>query len=1004
MLGTGRSFPPDLNDGKFRVEGGVMRRALLVVSSVVAILGMAGCGGAGSSTGGGPPSNVPTLSAIAPSSAVVGAPQLAILAYGSNFGDSAAIEWNGTSLVTFCVDDNLTPTTCSSAAALSATVPASDFASAGTAKVTLLNPSAAGTSGGTSNQLNFTITQPTAGNTWVRAVSGIAVNNDLMWDAATGKLYASVASTDPAHPNTIAVIDPVAGSASSFVSAPGNPNLMSISSDGSYMWVGMDGSSSVQRFLLPGLTPDISISLPTGKQAVALQAAPVSAHTVALIAGNWGAEPVGEGVYVYDDTTRRPNSIEGYISGGPMIDWLQWGANDSVIYGDQYTTIDAGGILTLPVNASGVTIGSLGTSLAIQPSFTQYDRTHGLLYSYGGAYNPVGPSLVGSFNLPETGTEACTADSSLGRYYCVAAYFMGITGAAYELWVFDLNTYALLDQVDLGPTTGMSSSPLSGRPQWLTRWGNAGLALTTYAGGTYYGNGGVFLIDGAAVNPNASPDSTSGTANVSYAWLSSMTPDSATTASGDVEVTITGRGFTPESTACWSCNYLQFRFLPTTYVSPTQLNVTIPVASVSSTEPLEISVYDGNSNLFSSNALTFTVLPSSGTTQVIPINLCGLSMAWDSNTQLLYVGTADYDSAHPNSVVAIDPTSGSVVKAQTVEPDPIFLTDSAQGQYLYAAYNEAMNLTQLSLPNLNTMVTAPLQPVNGQTWYPGDLKAAPQDPSTVAATMIMPGFDPEAQGGVAIFDNGTPRPTSLPGWTGGQTVAALYDTLAWGATDQVLASAPSEWDQGHAGPLYQLQVDSSGVSYLGQGAAVFDPAGGYLHSDFGTGLIYNDGGQVGDPHTGAVVGSYDASGLVAPDSSLNRVFILGQTAAQANSTNYTIQAFDEKAFKLVSSITLNNLSGTPIALTRWGNSGLAVLTTGGVTDVSENGLGMLYIVQDAAFVSNANATSSIQKAKVERVQRRWKQMNIRDILARVHKALYGVLSEPRKSIVRTHVN
>src|SRR5215472_11518646 len=52
---------------------------------------------------------------------------------------------------------------------------------------------------------------------------------------------------------------------------------------------------------------------------------------------------------------------------------------------------------------------------------------------------------------------------------------------------------------------------------------------------------------------------------------------------------------------------------------------------------------------------------------------------------------------------------------------------------------------------------------------------------------------------------------------------------------------------------------------------------GQIHSDFATGLIYSDEGKVADPTTQAIVGTYNASGLVAPDSSLNRVFILGQT-------------------------------------------------------------------------------------------------------------------------------
>jgi DNA-binding beta-propeller fold protein YncE len=966
---------------------GIMRINVFLLS-VLVVIGSNGCGSsgsAGSGGGGGTPSNAPTLTGIAPSSAVVGASPLSIVAYGSSFQGSPTIEWNGSGLTTSCVDINLIPVSCSSAAALTATVPASYFAAAGTAKVTLSNPAGAGTSGGTSNALNFIIAPPPSGTTWARTVTGISAPNDIAWDAVRGKLYVSVSSTDPANANTIAVIDPLAGTTTSlFVPAGTNPNLLSVSSDGRYLWAGMDGSNTVQRFLLPGLSKDISFPLPLDwsnkpQEAVALQAAPVSAHTLALIAGHWGWSPAGDGVYIYDDAVARTNQ-----AAGPMIDWMQWGADDTTIYGNQYTTIDAGGIATMSVNSSGVSLTSYGGGLFLQPTITQYDRNNGLLYSYGGAYDPSKLSLMGSFNLPVTGAEACTADSGLIRYYCVTTHSVGGTDAtAFELWVFDLNSYALLNRVYFGTT-------VSGAPWRLVRWGNAGLAVLTQAR-PYDGNGGVFLIDGAAVNPNATPDTTGGTANSSYAWLSTMTPDVATTTSGDVQVTIKGYGFSPDSTACWNCNFLQFRFLPTTYVSPTQLDVTIPLASVSSTEPLEIGVFDQASNLFSSNALTFTVIPASGTTQITPVNLCGLAMAWDQKSQLLYVATADYDGAYPNSVVAVNPVAGTIVKSQSVESDPAFLSDSADGEYLYVAYDSATNLTQLELPGLNATITAPIKTATGGTWIPGDLKAAPQNPHTVAATLIMPGWHPESVGGVVVFDDGTPRPNSQPGWAGGQTVPAIYDTLAWSASDQLLTSAASFWDDGMTGPLNLLQVDSSGVSYLSGGNSVFNTAGGYIHSDFGTNLIYSDGGSVADPTTATVVGNYGASGLVAPDSSLNRVFILGQTAAQANTNNYTIESFDQKAFSPVSSIALNNVSGSPIALARWGLSGLAVLTSGGLADILENGMGMLYLVQDAKFVTSAQAAAGsrvIGSAEIdarERVQQRWKRMTAREILARVRQ-------------------
>ena len=104
-------------------------------------------------------------------------------------------------------------------------------------------------------------------------------------------LYVSLPSTDPSAPNTIVMVAPLTGVDAGTPPAAGNsPNLLAISSDHSYLWVGLDGDNAVQCFLLPGLTKDISIPVPldpTGKpqQATSLQAAPVGPHTLALMAG-----------------------------------------------------------------------------------------------------------------------------------------------------------------------------------------------------------------------------------------------------------------------------------------------------------------------------------------------------------------------------------------------------------------------------------------------------------------------------------------------------------------------------------------------------------------------------------------------------------------------------------------------------------------------------------------------------------------------------------------------
>jgi hypothetical protein len=947
-----------------------------IVISLLVLLASCG-GGAGTSGGGGggvTPQDIPTLAAIAPSSVTAGTPAVSLVVFGSNFENGATVQWNGTAL----------SSSWQSATEMTAAIPASDIASAGSAQVTVTNPSPGG---GTSAAEPFTIASAAPATNWVRTVAGVATPQDVVWDATHGKLYVSIASTDTAAPNTIAAIDPATGTTGSPVAAGNNPDLLSISSDSSYLWVGLDGGNAVQRFRLPGLTKDISFPLPLDsfgnlQQAVSLQAAAVSPHTVAVTTGQWQGSPgfessgEGEGVYVYDDATRRPTSVPGVAVGGPRIDWVQWGANDSTIYGSQYTTIDAGGVASLNVTSSGVSLASYNGGQIGPPFLTQYDTNNGLLYSLGNAFNPVNGALVGSFNLPG-GEQACTADPSLARYYCVVAYSDGGTDInLFELWVFDLNSDVLLDRVFFGASAGAQLSPITGVLTHLVRWGNAGLALTT-SSEVNEGNGGLFLIDGAAVNPKAAPDASSGTAVNSYASIASLTPQQAAAGSGDVTVTINGNNFTRGSTACWNCNFLQFQYLPTSYVSTQQLSMTMPADLLASPGTLAVSVFDTSSNLFSTDSLTFTVTsrPASGSgTQVTAIDLAGLAMAWDANSALLYVGTADYDGTYPNSIVAVNGDSGAIVNSQTVSSDPDLLSVSANGQYLYAAFAGATTMTQLELPGMGSPLTWSLgNSASSAVYWAGDLRAAPMNPHTTAVALFNFESKPDETGGVVVYDDNVQRPNFVPGF--GSSLS-IYDTLAWSPSDQILTAACSLGCLSNTplSPLYEFQVAQSGATFVSAGAPSFSQ--GEIHSDFGTGLIYSDDGNVADPDTQAIVGTYNASGLVAPDSSLNRVFILGQTAAQANTDNFTIESFDEKTYTLVSSITLENLLGSPIELVRWGTSGLGVLTM----NEGSGSQGVLYLVQDATFVSGEQKAVSPLSKRQELVQRRWKRISKMDIV------------------------
>lgn len=916
---------------------------------------------------------LPVVTSLNPGALLAGSPAFTLTLNGSGFVSASVVQWNGSPR----------PTTFVSSTQLRADIPALDVAASGTANVTVFSPTPGG---GTSTVVPFLISAVA-----IRSVSTVATPNYMAWDAPRNTLYVSVASTDPSIPNTIVAVNPLTGTAGNPIAAGNNPDRLSISSDDAYLWVGLDGDFKVQRFNLPALTKDISFLPPkdpfgSPQQAVDIQADPFSAHTVALSLGNFGYSPTGYGgVYIYDDATPRPTSASGH-SGAETIDQIHWGANGSTLYGTAYVVTPAG-VSTFTVNSSGVSLASFNGDIGpFHPAI--YDRSNGHLYdSFTNAFDPATGSLLGGFrfNSNISSSRLCTPDSSTNRYICVE---WSEDPALYELSIFDLNSYALLDRYYLNSNnggTGPTVSVISGQPAQLLRWGNSGLALATVTA-PYLGNSGLFLLDGPAVNPGAAPDVSSGTVtSTTYPSLMSLAPSHANVGSGEIAVTLAGTNFTPDTTVCYVCFVGSNQFFSTTFVNPQKLTFTIPASALTASGEITVGVYDSASGLQATNTLSFSVdpaPPAGVATQITPLDLAGLSMAYDANSALLYVGTADYETQYPNSVVAINPVTAAIATIQAVGANPDLLSVGAGGQYLYLGFGSATEETQVQLPSLNNPVTWVLRdPVDSKAYWAGNLVAAPQNPHTTALNLFNLEETPSDDGGIVIYDDAVLRPdyvvdrSAIP--SGGLA------SLAWSSTDQLLTG------DAYGTPLSTLQVTPSGVSYLATGTDILNSTTAAIHSDFGTGLIYSDSGKVADPATRAVIGDFHASGLVAPDSALNLVFILGQTAAQTNTTNFTIQSFNQKTYAPVSSITIENVLGTPTQLVSCGQSALAILTSNYGAQGSQ---GRLYLIQDVKFVhiqsvaisATARAESAKSAEAAERVTLTWRPITAADNVKRLH--------------------
>lgn len=217
-----------------------------------------------------------------------------------------------------------------------------------------------------------------------------------------------------------------------------------------------------------------------------------------------------------------------------------------------------------------------------------------------------------------------------------------------------------------------------------------------------------------------------------------------------------------------------------------------------------------------------------------------------------------------------------------------------------------------------------------------------------------------------VFDNGAARPNVLSSAASGN----IQSSLQWGSDSAVLYGAGRSVSTTTPGDLSVMNVDTSGVSLSENDPGVLRNPNQYsffgtnIHYDSGTGYLYGDNGAVVDPTNAALVGEYNSWGLVAPDSSLNTVFILGPTYDPQNPTasigwsgGFGLSSYNQKAFTLIGKEALPpmpfSILGQPLAFVRCGTSCLAFAIAQG-PDPNSGSAGVLYILNDPGFVTAAH--------------------------------------------------
>jgi hypothetical protein len=460
-------------------------------------------------------------------------------------------------------------------------------------------------------------------------------------------------------------------------------------------------------------------------------------------------------------------------------------------------------------------------------------------------------------------------------------------------------------------------------------------------------------VSASETDPLLSNNQSSATVAVSGAaynlqpTVTSIMPSGIKAGAGDTVITVTGSGFNANSAV-----QLNGTPLGTSYESATTLTATVPAANLATMDWAGISVENPTPGGGASNIAPLTIYT------VLTIGVNHILYDPYSRNIMASVGSGS-SSVAGNSIASIRPDTGTVGTAVNIGSQPTNLALTSDGNILYtilagsqsvARYNMLSQQADFTWPVPNTTANQ----LRGITTQPGNENTIALDLGSWAGNAIFD-FDP-------VNKTAAMRGQASGPYTGSCIVMPTatdmlsFDTDTTGATlDHYTVTAA-----GFTYYNYQQFVESTlnhGGCFKADGNKVFTVTGGV--ADWTT----NPATQLG------VFGASNNSmwgynGDVLPDGSLGRTFsVLNSTSTYSYPSTYdTVQAFDNNTYMPAGSVSIDfataegvNSSYTLTDVIRWGQDGIAILTSGS----------HIYLLHGPAVVpqllnhnSNASLTSS----------------------------------------------
>ena len=731
--------------------------------------------------------------------------------------------------------------------------------------------------------------------------------SDIVWDRASQTLLASVPATGGEYSNCLVAIDPATGQATNSYSVGFDPSQIEISPEGHYLYLTLSNRTMLQRFNLDTRSAGVPFVLGTGsnpfRYAYDFCIPPGMTDSVVVAArlqDNIGNTSI-DGIYRYDSGSPVP--LPNFTASGWLVE-----------------SMDSGFRVALSPNLS---IGDASTGIVSatnpnSPGEAVIYRAGEFFDDRGNAFSGESLAQLGSYpgvleqiyykSLPEV-------DPVFRRAFYLAGYYnYGTT--FYKLKAYDLDLFLPLFQWPMPSAAGS--------PTRLIRCGTNCLAYVT-------GNSQLWFIRPEATQPprpaadlslSVSASGAAPIAGSAYTFSLTLTNIGPGTASV-VQVT----NALPENTVA-----LQTQ--PSTgSVSQGDTGFIWKVSDLAagSVATLQVTVqfnngggqtntawalgYELDAN-FTNNIASLPVnvqLPQEAF-GVFAVNYTTQDLIYDPvRDRLLLSVTNGAAPVYSNGLAVFNPYTGLTESFVASGVAPGDMARSDDGQFLYVSLPDAGTVEKFELPTLtfNSSFAVGGEEINGvqYTNYARSLAVVPGQPDSLVAWNVRHPYNGSLEHGygIALYQDGVKAPNVTDA---GGSWKAVFDT-----------------DSGtllgyNAGDLRRCDLDTNGVTFAEQYPTLY-LAGNDI--EYGGGHLFNTGGEMlnYDPfQVEWVFAGAQNSTLVEPDPVSGRVFFLTQNGT------WQIKAYDVLSRRLLGSLAVPNLAGTPSKLIRWGADGLAFQTTG----------------------------------------------------------------------------